>query len=275
MDKIFIDNLEIFANHGVLKEENALGQKFVISVALECDTRHAGKKDNLDNSVNYADVCRLIEDVMKNNTYQLIEAAAENIAQEILIKYEKVRGVTVNLKKPWAPILMNVDTVGVEIERKRHTAYIALGSNIGDKRRHLDEAVRSIDNNEYCKVKCVSEFIVTEPVGGVEQDDFLNGCIVAETLYTPHELLDFLHEIEREHNRERIIHWGPRTLDLDIIFFDDIIMSDDTLVIPHPEADKREFVLRPLCEISPYIYHPVKKSFVGELLLELQQKKTK
>jgi dihydroneopterin aldolase/2-amino-4-hydroxy-6-hydroxymethyldihydropteridine diphosphokinase len=271
MDKIFIDSLEIFAKHGVLKEENALGQKFIVSAVLECDTRAAGMSDMLEKSVNYADVCELIEKVMSDNTYRLIEAAAEKIAESILLAYNMVKRVTINLKKPWAPILMNVNTVGIEITRGRHTAYLSLGSNIGDTNRHLSEAIEEIQNNPLCNVDKVSEFIVTKPIGGVEQDDFLNACIKITTLYTPHELLDFLHKIESEHHRERTIHWGPRTLDLDIILYDDIIMSDDDLIIPHPEAAVREFVLKPLCEIAPHVIHPTKKLTINELLSQFRQ----
>lgn len=271
MDKIFIDGLEIFARHGVLSEENALGQKFIISAELKCDTREAGKSDDLTKSVNYAEVCALIKRVMTENTYKLIEAAAEKIAQEILLTYQEVRSVTVNLKKPWAPIAMNFNAVGVEITRQWHRAYIALGSNLGDKRSHLEDAVKEINKNPLVLVTKVSDFIVTEPMGEVEQDDFLNGCIEIETLFTPHELLDFLHEIERLHKRERKIHWGPRTLDLDIILYDDTILNDSDLVIPHPEAHRRSFVLRPLDEIAPYAVHPVKKARIRELLSEICQ----
>lgn len=271
VDKIMIDSLEIFANHGVLKEENVLGQKFVIDAVLFCDTRRAGITDNIENSVNYAEVCKLIEREMQSSTFNLIEAAAERIAEQILLEYEAVREVTVTVKKPWAPIQMSVDTVKVEITRKWHKAYIALGSNMGDIHRHLDDAVKEIDADKRCRVKKVSDFIMTKPVGGVEQDDFLNGCIEAETLYTPHELLEFLHTIEAAHERTRKIHWGPRTLDLDIILYDDIILHDEELIIPHPEAVNREFVLKPLCQIAPYAIHPVKGVCVNQLLQDICQ----
>ena len=271
MDKISIRGLEVFANHGVFKEENVLGQKFIVNAELVCDTRSAGKEDNLEKSVNYAEVCNLITKVMRNNTFKLIEAAAENIAEKILLEYDLIREVTITLKKPWAPIMMSVDTVEVSITRKWHRAYIALGSNMGDSKGHLDGAVKELDADKYCRVKKVSEFIVTEPVGGVEQDDFLNGCLGLETLYTPYELLDFLHKIEQAHNRERIVHWGPRTLDLDIILYDDVVMYEDDLIIPHIEMENREFVLKPLCEIAPYIKNPVNGKSIKQLLSEIQK----
>lgn len=270
MDKIFIKNLEIFARHGVFSEENALGQKFTVSAELSCSTRSAGRSDDLEKSVNYADVCALIQRVMTENTFKLIETAAEKVAESILFAYKNVQSVTVNLKKPWAPIMLNVKTVGVEIKRSRHTAYIALGSNMGDKNAHLEGAVKEIDANPLCEVTKVSDFIITKPVSDIEQDDFLNGCIEVVTLLTPHELLDFLHEIEQSHHRERSLHWGPRTLDLDIIMYDDLTMADDTLVIPHPEAHKRQFVLEPLAQIAPFAIHPLKNTHISELLENLK-----
>ena len=145
MDKISIRGLEVFANHGVFKEENVLGQKFIGNAELVCDTRSAGQEDNLEKSVNYAEVCNLITKVMRNNTFKLIEAAAENIAEKILLEYDLIREVTITLKKPWAPIMMSVDTVEVSITRKWHRAYIALGSNMGDSKGHLDGAVKELD----------------------------------------------------------------------------------------------------------------------------------
>ena len=165
--------------------------------------------------------------------------------------------------------MMSVDTVEVSITRKWHRAYIALGSNMGDSKGHLDGAVKELDADKCCRVKKVSEFIVTEPVGGVEQDDFLNGCLELETLYTPYELLDFLHKIEQAHNRERIVHWGPRTLDLDLLFYDDQILETKSLIVPHPEREKRSFVLVPMAQIAPWLRHPVSKSTIKQLLEEL------
>ncbi len=269
MDKIFIDGLEIFARHGVLSEENALGQKFIVSAELECDTRAAGKTDDLEKSVNYADVCALIKKVMTENTYRLIESAAENIAESVLLGFTPVKSVTVTVKKPWAPIAVNMDSVGVKITRSRHTAYIALGSNMGDTKAHLEGALGEINESPLCAVTKVSDFIVTKPVGYVEQDDFLNGCAEVETLLAPRELLDFLRGIENAHGRERKIHWGPRTLDLDIILYDDLVLNEPDLVIPHPEAAARAFVLAPLAQIAPLVRHPVENAYIRDLLQKI------
>lgn len=102
-----------------------------------------------------------------------------------------------------------------------------------------------------------------------DQPDFLNGCLRMKTLYYPRELLRELNRIEKEAGRERIIHWGPRTLDLDIIFYDDLISQEDDLCIPHVEMHKRSFVLEPLEEIAPYKRHPGNGKTVRQMLEEL------
>ena len=108
-----------------------------------------------------------------------------------------------------------------------------------------------------CRVFAVSSFIETEPYGGVEQDKFLNGCIGIKTLETPQELLRTVNRIEAEEGRERLVHWGPRTLDIDILLYDDERIFTENLKIPHPDMHNRMFVLEPLNEIAPFVIHPV------------------
>ena len=112
----------------------------------------------------------------------------------------------------------------------------------------------------------MSELLVTKPYGGVEQDDFVNGAIALKTLLSPQELLEKLHEIEQHANRERIIHWGPRTLDLDIIFYDKLVYEDENLIIPHIDMQNRDFVLAPMNQIAPYLRHPVLNQTISQLL---------
>ena len=270
MDKIHIKNLEVFAKHGVFPEENVLGQKFVVSAVLYTSTREAGKTDDLTKSIHYGDVSHFITEFMEQNTFQLLETAAERLAEELLLKTERLEKICLELKKPWAPVGLPLETVSVEIERGWHMAYIALGSNLGDKEANLRLGVEGLRSTRGCRVEAVSDFLVTEPYGGVEQDDFLNGAMKIRTLLTPHELLDRLHEIEQEAKRERIIRWGPRTLDLDILLYDDLILDEEELHIPHIEMYKRDFVLKPLCQIAPYVRHPVYNRTAAELLAALE-----
>ena len=271
MDKIRINNLEVFANHGVFPEENSLGQKFIISAVLYVDTHKAGITDDLTKSVHYGEVCSLISKVTKENTFMLIERLAEVIAEQVLLAYDKISEIDVEVKKPWAPIAQTIDYVAVSINRKWHTAYIGLGSNMGDKEGYLKLACDRMSDSPKCRLMKSSDFIVTEPVGGVEQDDFLNAAVCIKTLYTPEELLDFTAGIEAEAKRERLVHWGPRTLDIDILFYDDIIMYTDRLIVPHKELHNRLFVLEPMADIAPYYCHPIYKKTVSDMFSDLKR----
>ena len=269
-DEIKITDLEVFANHGVFPEENTLGQKFVFTIKLNMNTRLAGKTDELDDSINYGDVASFVTEHTKTHTVKLLEAAAEELAEAMLLRYEIVKGVSVEIKKPWAPIGLPLREASVKIERFWHKAYVAIGSNMGDKKAYLDFGIKSIGEIKGCRVVKVSDYITTEPYGGVEQDEFLNGALLVDTLLSPKELLGELQRIELEAHRERKVHWGPRTLDLDIIMYDDYIVEDENLTIPHIEMHKRDFVLKPLAQISPYLRHPALNKTVMQLLEELK-----
>ena len=117
-----------------------------------------------------------------------------------------------------------------------------------------------------CRIEAVSDYLVTEPYGVTDQDEFLNGVLKMRTLLSPEELLERLHQLEQEANRERIIHWGPRTLDLDILFYDQEIIDTADLHIPHPDMQNREFVLAPMNQIAPYLRHPVLNQTISQLL---------
>ena len=267
MDKIKVKDLKVFANHGVYEEEKKLGQDFFVSVVLHLDTRQAGLSDDLLDSVSYGEVSRFINSYMKENTFNLLEAVAEKLARELLLKFEKIKLVQLEVKKPQAPISLPFDYVSVEINRKWHDAYIGLGSNVGDKRKYLEDALVALDQDENNKVVEVSKWIETKPYGNEDQEDYLNGCIFLQTLYTPEELLKALNEIEAKAGRVRKGKWEPRTLDLDILFYDDWVYNNKDLSIPHMDLHNRDFVLEPLAEIAPFLRHPLK----GKVVLEIWQ----
>lgn len=262
MDKIHIKDLEIIGFHGAIPEEKVLGQKFVLSFELDVDLRQAGKNDDLTKTVHYGELAQKVEEEFTKTSYDLIEKAAEEICEFVLLNYPLVKKVKLLLKKPWAPTRKHVEYVAVEIERKWNKVYIAAGSNLGDKEETLKEAIYIIDKRKDCVVTKVSNFYTTDPVGYEDQDQFVNCVFEINTLQTPSELMDTLLEVEKDFKRERIIRWGPRTLDLDIIFYNDIISYDEHILIPHPRAHERQFVMKPMCDINPYYVHPDRKSVV-------------
>ena len=269
MDKIKIENLEIYAYHGVFPEEKEKGQRFFINATLYTDLRKAGKTDDLTASTHYGEVALLLYEKMTEKSYDLIERAAEVCAEAVLLQFPLIRSITLELRKPEAPIPLPFESVSVVICRGWKKAYVALGSNIGDSKAHLDGAVEALKADEKVRVLQVADYIVTKPYGGVEQDDFVNSAMAIETLYSPEELLDRLHEIEADHARERIIHWGPRTLDLDILLYEDVVMDTPDLIIPHKDMHNREFVLKPMAEIAPYEKHPILGQTMEQLLKQL------
>ena len=269
MDSIKIKDLEVYANHGVLSEENNLGQKFYISAELFLNFDKAIEKDDINFSVNYSDVCNVINKYMQENTFNLIESAANNLIFAIMDIYPIIDGVSIELKKPWAPIKLSLKTVSVKMKRFRHEVYISLGSNIGNKNKYITDAIRKLDNIKGCKVDKVSSLITTKPYGYVDQDDFLNCVLKLNTILSPYELLSCIQKIESEAKRERNIHWGPRTLDLDILFYDSEIIDNEYLHVPHIDMHSREFVLKPLSEIAPFVRHPVFNKTVKQLLKEI------
>lgn len=269
MDYLFIKDLEVFANHGMFEEEVNLGQKFLVSVKLYFDVSFAGKTDDLHKSVNYADVCSDITKWMKTNTCSLIETVAERLAQRMLLSIPIVRETEVTVKKPWAPIGLPLDCVSISITRKWHTVYLSIGSNMGDKEKYLRDGIEFIKKDERVRVLTVSDLINTKPYGVTDQDDFLNGAVKLETLLSPIELLELLHKAEDNAGRIRKEHWGPRTLDMDILLYDDDVISGPDLTIPHPDMCNRDFVLRPLKSIAPNAYHPVYRKTASQLLDEL------
>ena len=265
-DEIRIRGLRVFAHHGVFPEETRLGQTFVVNATLYTSTRRGGLADCLEDTISYADICLFLTEYLQKNTWKLLEAAVEHTCRALLLRFPLLRKVELELEKPSAPIPLPFDSVSVCIARGWHRSFVALGSNMGDRQGYLDGAVQAVKEDPCIRIKKVSTYYVTAPYGGVEQEDFLNAAMELETLYTPEELLDVLHTVEQAAKRERLVHWGPRTLDLDILLYDDLVQDDSLLTIPHPDMQNRDFVLKPMVELAPHFVHPVFHQTMQQLL---------
>mgnify|MGYP002677838098 FL=1 len=256
MDKISLVDLKVFAHHGVFDHEKQDGQTFILCCDCTLSTRIAGKSDALDDALDYGALAHRLTALFQEKTFDLIEAAAEYCATTLLHEFPLIRSLRLTVKKPSAPIGLPVAYPMLTIERGWKPVILALGSNIEPCQAHLDAAVEMMRNHSDMRLLKTAGWIETEPWGYTDQPTFINGAVMVETLLTPHELLAVIHEMEHAEGRERLIHWGPRTLDIDIIYYADLLLDTPDLTIPHALCMQRAFVMDPVNEIAPYWIDP-------------------
>ncbi len=269
MDKIKVTGLEFYAHHGVLESEQELGQIFSIDCEFEIDTSEC--YDKLEKTVNYGELSCEIVAFAQDNRYDLLESLANNLACHLLRKFSLINEITLTVHKPHAPIATKFSDVSVSITRGWKTCYLAIGSNMGEREFNLNMVSELISKNDSIEEISKSSYIQTAPYGVTNQPDFLNGAIKIKTFLTPFQLLDFCKSAEKKAGRVKTRHWGERTLDVDILMYGDEILFSDRLIIPHPEMHMRDFVLAPLCEIEPYLVHPLYRKNVSELLDDIRK----
>ncbi len=153
-----------------------------------------------------------------------------------------------------------------------NTAYLSIGSNKGQKKKNLDQAIGHLDAHIGIRVMGVSRFYQTEPQNYADQDWFVNAALKIETdIDHPLELLRVLKEIEGRLDPDgKAFRFGPRVVDLDLIYYNDMVYEDETLELPHPRMHERCFVLKPMCDIGAQAIHPVLKKTNGELLEQIE-----
>lgn len=159
--------------------------------------------------------------------------------------------------------------------KPQFTAYLSIGSNKGDKRENLNQAIDCLNRHKRVQVTGVSSFYRTQPQNFEDQDWFVNAALKVETPAEPGELLAISKQIETSLDKEgKAFRFGPRIIDLDIIFFQDMILKTDHLEIPHPRMQERCFVLRPMCDIGADIIHPVLNKTPGQLLKRIEKQRS-
>jgi dihydroneopterin aldolase / 2-amino-4-hydroxy-6-hydroxymethyldihydropteridine diphosphokinase len=256
MDRIEIRGLRVVGIVGALSEERERAQPFEVDVDILTDTSRAGTTDHLEDTLNYATPVTMIEGVIRQERHVLLERVAARIAEEILVD-PKVLGVEVVVRKLHPPIPADMTSTAVRINRNRahfsrqprplRRAYLALGTNLGDRRAYLRAAVDNLDG-----VVAVSHLYETDPVDTPDGSGrYLNMAVALDTDLDPFALLARCQLVEKEFGRVRSVRNAPRTLDVDILLYDGVTMHSDELTIPHPRMWDRRFVLAPLADIAP------------------------
>ncbi|MDE6373299.1 MAG: 2-amino-4-hydroxy-6-hydroxymethyldihydropteridine diphosphokinase, partial [Clostridia bacterium] len=251
MSAIGIKGLEVVARHGVLAEEKVNPQPFVFDIDIDCDTFAAARNDDVNLTVNYAEVCRLVTVYCGGNCFNLIEKLAHGAAVMLAESFPQISAVSVTVHKPQAPIGLPFSDVSVTAKVERNTVALSLGSSMGDGKATLDGAVKKLAEIDGVKLLKVSGYIQSKPYGGAARNTFTNCAAVIECLLPPRVLLDELHAIEADFGRVRDVRWGDRTLDIDIVFFGNKIIAEEGLCVPHPDYRNRAFVIEPLKSIAP------------------------
>lgn len=150
-----------------------------------------------------------------------------------------------------------------------NTIFLGLGTNLGDRQQNLQRAVDGLAAG--MSVTAVSQLYETPPWGVDEQPAFFNMCLAANTLQTPHQLLTFIKKLENELGRTKTFHWGPRLIDIDILFYNSDIIIEPELIVPHLQMANRAFVLAPLADLAPYFLHPQTGKSVKQMLNEVDK----
>jgi dihydroneopterin aldolase / 2-amino-4-hydroxy-6-hydroxymethyldihydropteridine diphosphokinase len=256
MDRIEIHGLRVMTVVGVLDHEREAAQPLQLDLVLHVDLADASESDDLADTANYGSVSQAVASAVRESKDLLLERVAGRVC-EILLDFDRVEAVDVTVIKLRPPIPEDVQSSSVTLHRVRprqgaptrqtHRAIVALGSNLGDREDYLRFAV-----GELSPLVAESQVFETDPIGGPGgQGPYLNMVVAFDTTLDPFALVRRLQRIEAEAGRQRIVHWGARTLDLDLLFYDDATIKSPELTVPHPRYAERRFVLAPLMEVEP------------------------
>jgi dihydroneopterin aldolase/2-amino-4-hydroxy-6-hydroxymethyldihydropteridine diphosphokinase len=247
---IGLHGLRVRGFHGVLPEERRDGQDFLVDATLEVATPAA---DDLAQTADYGTLAAELTAAVATDPVDLIETLASRLLA-VCLAPEPVRAATVRIHKPSAPIPLPFTDVTVTVSGRRGAgrAVLSLGSNLGDRLGHLQAAVTLLASRYAVEVSPVYE---TDPVGGPEQEPYLNAVVLLSTRdgsgFVAEDLFEFTSAIEQSRLRERTVRWGPRTLDVDLIDVDGGVIRTPQLTLPHPRAAERAFVLVPWLDLDP------------------------
>lgn len=257
VDTIKLSGLSALGTHGVLDFEHQKPQKFSVDITFAAVTEHAVQTDDITDTISYADIADRVVERITGEHVNLIETLADRIACDVL--GFGAREVCVTVHKPQAPIEHSFGDVSVTAHRKSaildptwRKYVIGLGSNLENPRAHVVSAIEEL--SEVFEVRAESKLFGTTPIlaeNQSSQPDYVNAVVVGYSAQAPLEVLHSLQKIEWKHGRERHERWGARTLDLDIVQIEGVCSTDPELVVPHPRASQRRFVLEPWSSVDP------------------------
>lgn len=250
-------------------------KKYSAAVTLTIDQIVLSEDWEVQNGIDKVELAKFVIAFIQDNSHYELEVLAVKLAEHLLQTNFSLREVNLELAQNSTDVSATDLVSTVSISRKWEPAVIAFGTNIGDREGYINAALNSMDDNSSVRRLATSSIIETPPYGFLDQDDFLNGAVYIETLLSPLDLLSFLQQLERDAGRKRIVHWGPRSLDLDIIYYSDLILNSKKLMLPHPGLHERRFVLEPLCEIVPNYVDPRFKLPVLALLERFNETESK
>jgi len=286
LDRVSVTGIRARGFHGVLEQEKQDGQDFSCDVHLHLSVVRAGRSDDLLDAVDYSVVARKAFDVLAGPSLDLVETVAQRIAASVL-QDERVRAVEVVVHKPQAPVGVPFDDVAIRVFRTRDDAVadtvperpvravLGLGANLGDAHATLHQAVLDLSGVEGLTVLESSPVVDSVPVGGPQQEHYLNAVLLVETTLAPRALLHACQDVEAGHGRTREVRWGPRTLDVDVVSISrgdgaGLTLSTVDLDLPHPRAAGRRFVLLPwsLVDLQARLLDFDEERLVADLLEE-------
>ena len=266
MFRIIIKDLNLFGYHGVKESEKKDGQNFRFNIEILINKSSFLNDDSIENTLNYSEVIRLVKKINSSNKFNLLETFSQTIAEDIMKMSPLVEKVMVRIEKTFPPIKENLESVGVEyvLDRKREEkdksennkvdVFLSLGSNMGNRENNLRKAVDLIGRSPNINIIKISSIYETEPMYLKDQDSFYNIVLQAQVdrELSPFEIIGFLKGIEYGFGRKRSEkRYGPRIIDIDLLYYGEMVIESDFFTVPHPGIEERKFVLVPLSEIAP------------------------
>jgi len=260
--KILIKDLVLYGYHGVREQEKEQGQDFMFNISIYIRGSGLKNSDSLQHTLSYSDVIREVKKINEGQRFDLLETLSRVTADRIINMSDVVEKVDIRIEKPHPPIDEKLGSVGVEysvsrMDRQVHrengeTVFISLGSNMGDRKRNIERALEGLERDPRVDIVKTSSLYETGPMYVQDQEDFYNMVALLKVGLDPFSLLGLIKGIEHDMGRKAgEKRYGPRPIDIDILYFGDRRLHSDILEIPHPGIKERKFVLLPLEEVAP------------------------